>query len=218
WIYGKVYIDSNDNSKYDIGETTLPEVVLVVDGKKVVSDKNGNYFISGLLPLENYKIRVDRKSIDPMLVQVVDKKEVQTRASIGTEYNVGVQAISMLTGNINSGENINSEELIRILSMTTITLEKEGEVYLEVDPEFDGMYFFENVLPGEYKIKFNYLGNDNIVFSEKSLLANIKLLKEDEGEYFEGYDIIVKKQNSTNLNNLKEENENYDLEDILKNF
>ncbi|MGL5797976.1 MAG: hypothetical protein ACRCYT_07200, partial [Cetobacterium sp.] len=221
WIYGKVYIDSNDNSKYDIGETTLPEVVLIVDGKKVVSDKNGDYFISGLLPLENYKIRVDRKSIDPMLIQVVDKKEVQTRASIGTEYNVGVQAISMLTGNINPGEDISSEELIRILSMTTIVLEKEGEVYLEVDSEFDGMYFFENVLPGEYKIKFNYLGNDNIVFSEESLLVNIKLSKEDEGEYFEGYNIVVKKQNITNinnLNNLKEENGDYDLEDILKNF
>ncbi|MGL5623775.1 hypothetical protein, partial [Cetobacterium sp.] len=84
WIYGKVYIDSNDNGKYDVEETVLPDVTVVVDGKKVVSDLNGEYIVPGLLPLENYKVEVDRKSIDPMLTQVIDKKKVQTRASIGT--------------------------------------------------------------------------------------------------------------------------------------
>ncbi|MGL5761395.1 MAG: hypothetical protein ACRCXS_08355, partial [Cetobacterium sp.] len=224
WIYGKVYIDSNDNGKYDVEETVLPDVTVVVDGKKVVSDLNGEYIVPGLLPLENYKVEVDRKSIDPMLTQVIDKKKVQTRASIGTRYNIGVQAVSMVTGNIIPGEGISSQELIRILSMTNIALEKNGELYKEIDPEFDGMFFFENVLPGKYKMKFNYLGSDDIKFVKDYLDVDIKLIHEDEGEYFEGYDVIVNKTVSGENEAVSNEDQNdesdteYDLDDILNNF
>lgn len=221
WIYGKVYIDSNDNDIYDEGETTLPDVTIIVDGKRAVSDSNGEYVIQGLLPLEKYKIQVDRKSIDPMLTQVNDKKRVQTRASIGTRYNVGVQAVSMVTGNINPGDNISSKELIRILSMTNVILEKDGELYQEIDPEFDGMFFFENVLPGKYEMRFKYLGSDNIEFSEEKLDVNIELAHEDEGEYFEGYDVVVNKYDKELIENntIEEtEEEGYNLEDVLNNF
>lgn len=221
WIYGKVYIDSNDNDIYDEGETTLPDVTIIVDGKRAVSDSNGEYIIQGLLPLEKYKIQVDRKSIDPMLTQVNDKKRVQTRASIGTRYNVGVQAVSMVTGNINPGDNISSKELIRILSMTNVILEKDGELYQEIDPEFDGMFFFENVLPGKYEMRFKYLGSDNIEFSEERLDVNIELAHEDEGEYFEGYDVVVNKYDKELIENntIEEaEEEGYNLEDVLNNF
>lgn len=221
WIYGKVYIDSNDNDIYDEGETTLPDVTIIVDGKRAVSDSNGEYIIQGLLPLEKYKIQVDRKSIDPMLTQVNDKKRVQTRASIGTRYNVGVQAVSMVTGNINPGDNISSKELIRILSMTNVILEKDGELYQEIDPEFDGMFFFENVLPGKYEMRFKYLGSDNIEFLEEKLDVNIELAHEDEGEYFEGYDVVVNKYDKELIENntIEEtEEEGYNLEDVLNNF
>lgn len=223
WIYGKIYIDSNDNGIFDEGETLLPDVALLIDGKRVTSDRNGNYFANGLLPLQSYKIEVDRKSIDPMLTQVIDKREVKTKASIGTKYDVGVQAVSMVTGNIIPAEGISSQELIRILSMTNIALEKDGELYQEIDPEFDGLFFFESVLPGSYKMKFIYLGSDNVTFSEESLDVNIKLQEEDEGEYFEGFDVVVDRgevveepEGDSDMEN--EEDDGYDLEDILNNF
>ncbi|MGL5702490.1 MAG: hypothetical protein ACRCW5_05080 [Cetobacterium sp.] len=223
WIYGKIYIDSNDNGIFDEGETLLPDVALIIDGKRVTSDRNGNYFANGLLPLQSYKIEVDRKSIDPMLTQVIDKREVKTKASIGTKYDVGVQAVSMVTGNIIPAEGISSQELIRILSMTNIALEKDGELYQEIDPEFDGLFFFESVLPGSYKMKFIYLGSDNVTFSEESLDVNIKLQEEDEGEYFEGFDVVVDRgevveepEGDSDMEN--DEDDGYDLEDILNNF
>lgn len=221
WIYGKVYIDSNDNGVFDSGETVLSDVDLIIDGKRVTSDKNGAYFANGLLPLQSYKIEVDRKSIDPMLTQVLDKREVRTKASIGTKYDVGVQAVSMVTGNIIPAEGISSQELIRILSMTNIALEKDGELYQEIDPEFDGMFFFESVLPGNYKMKFIYLGSDNVTFSDKSLAVDIKLRKEDEGEYFEGFDVVVdieKSEEKVEVDFGSEDEDRYDLEDILNNF
>ncbi|MGL5088635.1 MAG: hypothetical protein ACRC6Z_04160 [Cetobacterium sp.] len=221
WIFGKVYIDSNNNGSYDIDETTLSDVTIIVDGKKVDSDINGDYFIPGLLPLENYQVLIDRKSIDPMLTQVVDKKKVGTRASVGTRYDIGVQAVSMVTGNILPSDNVSSEELIRILSMTTVDLEKDNESYLSIDPEFDGMYFFENVLPGKYKLKFVYLGSDKVTFSEEGLEVDVALEKEDEGQYFEGYDVVVDKEDVEKTEKVIPEDlkeDNYNIEDILNNF
>lgn len=224
WIYGKVYIDSNDNGQYDTKETVLSDVAIVVDGKKVISNSDGEYIISGLLSLEEYKVEVDRKSIDPMLMQVLDKKKVYTRASIGTRYDIGVQAVSMVSGNIILGKNISSQEFIRILSMTNVVLERDGELYKEIDPEFDGMFFFENVLPGKYKMKFNYLGSDSIEFTEESLDIDIKLIQEDEGEYFEGYEAVVNRyadeESESKLSEKQEDEEKseYNLGDVLNNF
>ena len=127
----------------------------------------------------------------------------------------------MVTGNINPGENVSSKELIRILSMTNVILEKNGELYQEIDPEFDGMFFFENVLPGKYEMKFKYLGNDGVKFSQDKLDVNIVLDHEDEGEYFEGYDILVNKYDQEIIKETTvqdEDEEGYNLDDILNNF
>lgn len=157
-------------------------------------------------------------------MQVLDKKKVYTRASIGTRYDIGVQAVSMVSGNIILGKNISSQEFIRILSMTNVVLERDGELYKEIDPEFDGMFFFENVLPGKYKMKFNYLGSDSIEFTEESLDIDIKLIQEDEGEYFEGYEVVVNRyadeESESKLSEKQEDEEKseYNLGDVLNNF
>lgn len=219
WIYGKVFIDSNNNGKYDIEEKVLPNVEVVTDGQKGTSDENGKYIISELLPLNKYKVEINRKTIDPMLLQVKSNELVDTKSSIGTEYDIPVQAVSMVTGNILFGEDITSNEMVRILSMITVRLEKDGDVYKEIDPEFDGMFFFEDVIPGDYKIKFIYLGNDSLDFSKEELDAKVKLEVEDEGEYFEGFDVVVNKVIEDEKENLETtENEQYDIDDILNNF
>lgn len=80
------------------------------------------------------------------------------------------------------------------------------------------------VLPGKYKMKFNYLGSDDINFVKDYLDVDIKLIHEDEGEYFEGYDVIVNKTVSEENEAVSNEDQNdesdteYDLDDILNNF
>ncbi|MGL4971454.1 MAG: hypothetical protein ACRC45_07560, partial [Cetobacterium sp.] len=61
----------------------------------------------------------------------------------------------------------------------------------------------------------------NVIFSEKSLDVDIKLEKEDEGEYFEGFDIVVdigelEEKIETDFD--LEDEDVYNLEDILNNF
>lgn len=89
--------------------------------------------------------------------------------------------------------------------MTTIILEKDGKVIAEVDPEFDGMFFFEDIPSGKYKMKFKYLGEEEISFVTPELDVKIELSDTEEGEYFEGFDTaLIKVKDSEEVENREE--------------
>ncbi len=220
WIYGKIFIDSNNNSIYDKGEESLSGVKLLIEGKNVVTDINGDYTVPGLLPTEKYNIKIDRKTMDIMLKEKNENIKIETKSAIGTHYDIPIQPISVISGNIIPNKDISQEEFMKILSLFTIVLEKNGNVYKEIDIELDGFYFFEDVLPGKYKIKFIYLGNQELSFSKQELEINVKLEKENEGEYFEGLDTnisIIKPQAIEEETSIEKE-DSLDIDEIIDNF
>lgn len=216
WVYGKIFIDSNNNGKLDKGEKGLENVGIEVDGRKTESDIDGNYLIEGLISQEEYQVLVDRKSIDPMLVQVNIKELIKPNASVGMNYNIPMQAVSMVAGYIVPKGDISDSEFVRYMSMVNISLEKNGEKLKETEPEFDGMYYFEDVLPGKYKIVFTYLGDEKIEFSKEKLDLEVVLEIEDEGEYFEGNDIEIREVISQKEKLEKEKKD--EMEEILTNY
>lgn len=220
WIYGKVFIDSNDNSMYDKGEEILQGVKLTAEGKSVVTDENGNYTIPGLLATEKYEVKIDRKTIDIMLKEKNNNMKVETKSGIGTPYDIAVQPISVISGNVIPNQDISHEEFIKILNLFTVILKKDEKIYKEIDIELDGFYYFEDVLPGEYKIKFTYLGEEEIFFSKEELDVNIKLEKNNEGEYFEGFDtnISIIKSEVIEERILEEEENSLYIDEIIENF
>ena len=53
------------------------------------------------------------------------------------------------------------------------------------------MFFIEDVTPGNYTLRFEYLGDANIGFSNKTIPINVVLQNPEEGEYFEGNDTVL---------------------------
>ena len=195
WIHGKVFLDKNGNGKYDVGEIPLENVRVMVNNRYFYSDKNGEYVAEGFYNNEDVILTVDRKTIDPMMKNTKESLKIKTRRSSGARIDIPVETVSMIIGNILYTDEFSEKEFIRNISMVSIVLEKNGEIVKTIDPEFDGMYFFEDVTPGEYTIKFEYIGEENIGFSEESIPIKILLNNPDEGEYFEGYDTKLIKLN-----------------------
>lgn len=188
WIHGKVFLDKNNNGVFDEGEIPLPNVGVTTDNAIFFTDENGNYTAEGLYSNDVINFGIDRKTIDPMTKHLKGTLKVKVRKSAGMKIDIPISIVSMVTGNIWNTEELSEREFIQYLTMTTILLEKDGEIVDEVDPEFDGMFFFEDVPSGKYKIKFQYLGQDNIGFSNPELEIEVKLSDTEEGEYFEGFD------------------------------
>ena len=154
------------------------------DGR--VEDKNGTYIADGIASNKIVTISLNRKSVDPGYKNSDGKIKIKVRDSSSLKLDIPVQAISFLAGNIVLTKDFTEKQFVQNLSLITILLEQDGEVITETEPEFDGMYFFEDILPGKYTIKFNYLGYENVDFSNKSIDVEIK--NSDDGEYFDGLD------------------------------
>lgn len=154
------------------------------DGR--VEDKNGTYIADGIASNKIVTISLNRKSVDPGYKNSDGKIKIKVRDSSSLKLDIPVQAISFLAGNIVLTKDFTEKQFVQNLSLITILLEQDGEVITETEPEFDGMYFFEDILPGKYTIKFNYLGYENVDFSTKSIDVEIK--NSDDGEYFDGLD------------------------------
>lgn len=186
WIYGKVFLDKNGNHTFDSGDTPLSDVEVLVDNRGFVTDKNGNYIADGMSGNKVVSLNLNRKTIDPGYKNSDGEIKIKTRDSASLKLDIPVQPISYLSGNIILSQDFNEKQFIQNLSLITILLEQDGEVVTETDPEFDGMYFFEDILPGKYTIRFNYLGYENVSFSVKSI--DIEVTNSDDGEYFDGLD------------------------------
>lgn len=154
------------------------------DGR--VEDKNGTYIADGIASNKIVTISLNRKSVDPGYKNSDGKIKIKVRDSSSLKLDIPVQAISFLAGNIVLTKDFTEKQFVQNLSLITILLEQDGEVITETEPEFDGMYFFEDILPGKYTIKFNYLGYENVDFSTKSI--DIEIKNSDDGEYFDGLD------------------------------
>ena len=191
WIYGKVFLDRNGNGIYDEGERVLPDVAVTVNNRRFYSDKDGDYVAEGFYSNEEVILDVDRRTLDPMMKNSKGDLKIKTRKSSGAKIDVPVETVSMIMGNIWNTEEFTEREFIRHISLTTILLEKDGKLVKEVDPEFDGMFFIEDVTPGNYTLRFEYLGDANIGFSNKTIPINVALQNPEEGEYFEGNDTVL---------------------------
>ena len=191
WIYGKVFLDRNGNGIYDEGERVLPDVAVTVNNRRFYSDKDGDYVAEGFYSNEEVILDVDRRTLDPMMKNSKGDLKIKTRKSSGAKIDVPVETVSMIMGNIWNTEEFTEREFIRHISLTTILLEKDGKLVKEVDPEFDGMFFIEDVTPGNYTLRFEYLGDANIGFSNKTIPINVVLQNPEEGEYFEGNDTVL---------------------------
>ncbi len=210
WIHGKVFLDSNNNGIFDEGEKPLSNVGVTANNALFYTDENGNYVAEGLYSENVINLGVDRKTIDPMTKHTKGILKVKARKSAGMKIDIPISIVSMVTGNIWNTEDFEEREFIQALTMTTILLEKDGEVIDEIDPEFDGMFFFEDVPAGKYKIKFQYIGQENIGFSNPELDIEVKLENTEEGEYFEGFDtemrrVEITENDETNVGELQDD-------------
>ena len=219
WIHGKVFLDKNGNGIFDEGDIPIPEAGVMVNNKTFLADEDGNYVAEGVATNEIIDFTINRKTIDPMMKNSKGALKIKTRKSSGLKVDIPIEVVSMVTGNIWNTSEFTERQFIQAVSMTTIVLEKDGQVQYEVDPEFDGMFFFEDIPPGQYKMKFIYLGQENFGFTTSELDVDVTLTDTETGEYFEGYDtqLMRKVEEETTQETTTDMNED-EMDDILNNY
>jgi hypothetical protein len=92
----------------------------------------------------------------------------------------------------------------KFFSYAEIVVEKDGSYYASITPEYDGFFVLQDIKPGKYDLKINYLGSETIVLAKDTLTVNV--LSGSTGEFYEGIDFnVITIKAKTTLGFIKDE-------------
>lgn len=203
-IEGRVFLDRNGNGVYDKGDEVVEGVEVLADNKGGVSNKEGYYIINDSSNKDDIVLKVNQKTIDVMLKSTKGDLKIKVKNSRTINVDIPLEVISMITGNIWNTDDFSEKKFTQNIANTSIELIKDNEIYKEFDPEFDGMYFLDDVTPGKYKLRFLYLGIENVEFEPKEIDIEVKLENPDEGIYIEGLDTrMLIRKTENNIESIK---------------
>lgn len=187
-IQGHIFLDKNGNGVFDEEDEPIEGASIELNNYKAKSKKDGFYLLSGVSDKEIVTLKVNRKTIDIMQKHTNGDVAIKVKNSRNITIDIPVETVSMITGNIWNTEDFIEKKFTQNIANTVIILEKNGELYKEIDPEFDGMFFVDDVSPGKYKLKFSYLGTDSVAFEPNELDVDIVLDNPYEGLYIDSLD------------------------------
>lgn len=216
-IQGHIFLDKNGNGVYDDGDEPIEGASIEVSNYKVKSQKDGFYILTGNTDKEIVTLKVNRKTIDIMQKNTNGDVNIKVKNSRSITIDIPVETVSMITGNIWNTDDFVEKKFTQNIANTIITLERNGEVYKEIDPEFDGMFFLDDVSPGKYKLKFTYLGTDSVTFQPNELDVDIVLDNPYEGLYIDSLDtkMVLKDVNIEEETTDETENITDEFDDLI---
>lgn len=157
-IEGFVYQDLNRNGKRDPGEPGLSGIkILLEDGNTTITDAEGKYVFKNVA-VGIHQVKINEKDLSASFNLLASPSQ---RAEVGLRQTVAIQFPLLMSGsfrgrvlidaNGNGQADPDDEPLSDVL------------VYLEGTPintfsDADGVFSFENLLPGSYKLRIDTSG------------------------------------------------------------
>jgi hypothetical protein len=189
YVEGTIFVDKNANGKKDNDEVPIVGVGVGIGQNKVETNSSGIFYLSDVQPYRRNELHYDYSGImiDPTLTADRDQTVTLLPAS-GKKISVGLVPLSLIMGSILLPE---AEDKItkKFFSYVEIVVEKNNDYYTSITPEYDGFYVLQDLKPGKYKLKINYLGSETIALEEEIL--SVVVLSGETGDFYEGLDFTV---------------------------
>ena len=172
-VKGIVYVDKNNNGKYDEGvDKPLPRTDVNVYGKSSITDENGRYSIGNLSPNSEYDLKIYPQN--PLYKGKVDAYKLIPNPAAPIDLNIPVYTRKIVSGMINFPSEKLMEKYLKTLYLNII--DKKTGKKLEVSiPENDGFYVMENLIAGEYLITLESVEKPGEILLEKELTITPEL-------------------------------------------
>jgi hypothetical protein len=181
-LTARVFIDENNNQVYDVGEEPLEGARFAGSGRwsQTETDNDGFATLHGIPSLEMQKIELNDKSLfDPFLQPSNPPVYLYTHAGTHTFLDIPVAQTVEVEGFMQ----LERDGLIKPGAGFSIYLtDLQGQRMAETTAEFDGIFLFEPMLPGDYCVAL-----DESDIEKKKIQApalGCFSLKGDEGVYF----------------------------------
>jgi hypothetical protein len=208
YVEGTIFIDKNANGEKDKDELPVVGVGVGIGQNKVETNSSGIFYLSDVQPYRSNELQYDYSGImiDPTL-RADNNQTIKMLPASGKKISVGLVPLSLIMGSIYLPE-IEAKISNKFFSYVEITVSKDNDYYTSITPEYDGFFVLQDLKPGKYDLKINYLGSE-VVTLEKDILTVI-VLAGDTGNFYEGIDFNVSEIKTKKVDMVFEPNKNRD--------
>ena len=185
-VSARVYLDNNQNNKFDEGDEPLPHVKFRPGGRDLETDENGVAFITGLSSNRPTNVILNKRTLeDPFWAVLNEGFEVVTRPGRPAMLEFPVLPTGEVDGTVfllkDGAETAISNAQLQLVNA-------EGKVIQEEKSSFDGFYLFSMVPLGKYTLRVSPEQVQRL--NLKTPLVQAIDLKADE-PFMSGMDITV---------------------------
>jgi hypothetical protein len=154
-VSGRVFLDANQNGRYDKGDTPLAGVRVVVGPVFATSDSSGNYSVWDLLPYEPTPVTVDSASIpSPLWVPAFNAALVEPSPNRFRNVDVPVLPGGAVEGMVRWSETPAADSAgERSVAGVVLVLRHKASGEQRVITTFtDGGFYVMGLRPGEWEV------------------------------------------------------------------
>ncbi|MGL5426997.1 MAG: hypothetical protein ACRDAS_03705, partial [Cetobacterium sp.] len=200
WSKGKVYVDYNSNGIYDEIDEALEGINVSLQGKTVVTDENGDYFVENISSNTLFTVKLDKTYIDPLLY-FDETKYYKLMPSTGMKIDIPLQNTTSLSGSISiQDDELDDKKSPFVYNKVLIVVKKDGVEIKRIKPEFDGFFISDGFVDGEYTIELMSTNSD-YYFEKETYDALIKSSQNETG-VFQLDDFILSKKSEEILDDV----------------
>ena len=181
-IEGVVFVDLNSNNIKDRGEETFSDIEIMLDGRVVTkTDENGHYKISSVIPGE-HKISLLLRKIPAYYQPISEEKKIGVKGKKKYQLDFILVPLGIISGKVilDLNENGVGEEKEPPLKEIHINLIKDDEIVSDVFTDSKGIFKFDNIMPGKYKVEIDSIGIEGKYRKNEKSLCEIDLKAGEE--------------------------------------
>ena len=147
-VTGRVFVDANDNRRFDAGEETVPSSYVRIGATGALTDSGGRFTLWDILPFEPVPIEIDSLSIpSPLWVPASDR----LTAALGPNRFQRVDIPLVFGGTVEGTVRRESRRGVRALPAAPVSITEIRTGHTRVVTAFsDGEFAAYPLRPGEY--------------------------------------------------------------------
>lgn len=152
-IKGVVYLDENGNGQFDEWERRLSGIVISVDGRRAITNANGEYVFNFLRP-GIYRVGFNPRSLPADYTPVTDEQLIRIRENENFFLDFGVTLNGSICGQVFIDANANGQmdKDEKPLDWVGIILDDGAK---KTFTSQDGGFFFEGVFLGDHTVSID---------------------------------------------------------------
>lgn len=185
-----VFLDKNHNGKWDEGEAGIPNITVIVNQREAdyVTGPEGSVYIGKLQPFTNVDLSVSNTSFqDPFLRPTKKGYRIVPRPGRIVQANFPVSVVGEIDGHVQM-EDARGRRPKRGVKVELLS--PNGKVLDTQTTDYDGVYVFEDVVPGKYILRIQ---NAQLQFWKQSATPAIRNAEvKAEGSFESDNDFIIR--------------------------